>query len=200
MTFEVYVWKSPRPADADEAEALLRAWSDAGGGKPVAGEADTSEIDPSRSPFEPSDDVRWFSRELSGDFPPVWSPDRPAKREHPDRLVVMPFEQEAASELLGEVYGIAAKYDLIVYDPQRRSVHQPLADMAAYASATFWPRGAIQAAVAGAGGAVLAVAGWFLGIPILSGVGIVIGLFLVVMAIFTFVHQGGVALRSRRSG
>jgi hypothetical protein len=60
MSPTVYVWKSPVPADGEEAEALLRAEA-----------------------FEPSDDVRWFSREMTGDAPPVWNPDRPATRLRP---------------------------------------------------------------------------------------------------------------------
>ena len=197
MPFELYIWKSPRPADADEADALLQAWSDAGGGHPRAGFAEPSEVDPGKAPFDVSDDVVWFSREMSGDAPPVWSPDRPATRPHPTRLVSVPLAGEDAQETAGDVYGLAAKYDLVVYDPQQRRVHPPLADMAAHASATFWPRGAVQAFLAGAAGAVLAVVAWFLGIPILSGIGIVIGAFLVLMSVYTFIHEGRIAVRSR---
>lgn len=53
-----------------------------------------------------------------------------------------------------------------------------LEEMAAYASATFWPRGAIRAAVAGAVGGLLAVGAWLIGIPLLSGVLVLIGGFL----------------------
>ena len=62
--------------------------------------------------------------------------------------------------------------------------------MAAHASATFWPGGAIQAAVAGGIGGVIAVVAWFLGIPLLSGVLVVVGGFMVVMAVYTFIHEG----------
>ena len=56
MTFELYVWKSPRDLDADHVDALLEAWRAAGG-------------DPAASPFEPSDDVGWFYLELTKDEP-----------------------------------------------------------------------------------------------------------------------------------
>ena len=78
-------------------------------------------------------------------------------------------------------------------------IHLPLEDLAAYASATFWPAGAIQAAVAGGVGLIIAGVAFFLGIPILSGIAIVIGLFLFVMAIYTFVHEGRKAMRARRA-
>jgi hypothetical protein len=176
MAAELYVWKAPVPSDADDARSLVLDWREAG----AAGR------------FEPSDDVTWFSRELTGDAPPVWNPDRPATRPHPDRVAVVPLEvagPEELRELLAEVYGLATKYDLVVYDPQRGTVNRPQAELAAYASATFWPRGAIRAFLAGAAGAILAAVSWVLGIPILSVVGILIGGFLVVMAVFTFVHE-----------
>jgi hypothetical protein len=67
--------------------------------------------------------------------------------------------------------------------------------MAAHASATFWPAGAIQAAVAGGVGGVIAVVAWFLDIPLLSGILVVVGGFLVVMAVYTFIHEGRKAAR-----
>ena len=41
---------------------------------------------------------------------------------------------------------------------------------------------------------------WFLGIPVLSGIAIVIGGFLFVMAVYTFVHEGRKAMKARRTG
>jgi len=55
---------------------------------------------------------------------------------------------------------------------------------------TFWPGGAIRAAVAGGVGAVMAVAAFFLRIPILSGVAMVVGAFLFRGAIYTFIQAG----------
>lgn len=191
MSAALFVWKGPIPADAEEAAALVRQWQEAGG---TAAAAASAEL------FEPSDDVEWFSRELTGDAPPIWNPDKPATREHPVRIIAVPLEAgsaEALRETLEEVYGLATKYDLVVYDPIRGVVTQPLQAMAAYASATFWPRGAIRAFLAGAGGAILAAVAWFLGIPILSGLGIVIGLFLFVMAVFTFAVEGRATMRRR---
>jgi len=42
--------------------------------------------------------------------------------------------------------------------------------------------------VAGIAGAVIAVGAWLLGIPIVSGVVAVIGGFMFVMAVYTFIH------------
>lgn len=190
MRPELYVWKAPVPRDAGEAEALVGAWRESAAGA-VGGTA--------AGPFESSDDVTWFSRELTGDAPPVWNPDRPATREHSDRIVVVPLEVASEAELrsvLSDVFGLATKYDLVVYDPLRGAVNRPQAELAAYASATFWPRGAIRAFVAGAGGALLALAAWIVGVPILSGIAIAIGVFLFSMAVYTFLHEGRIRLRA----
>jgi hypothetical protein len=200
VTFDLYAWKSPRDLDADGIEALLEDWHAAGG-------------DPATSPFEPSSDVGWFYLELTKDEPelgassdalpnasktPIWlgtTPEPP-----PARVVRIPVAAATPTDALDLVYGLAAKYDLVVYDTRDRGIHLPLEDLAAYASATFWPAGAIRAAVAGGIGLVIAVVAWFLGIPVLSGIAIVIGGFLFVMAVYTFIHQGRTVMKGRRPG
>jgi hypothetical protein len=190
MTSDLYVWKAPRVKDADEAEALLKRWQESGG-------------DPGESPFEPSTDVAWFYRELMKDVPgivassdavpnpsatPIWLATTPEPQ--PARIVAISLAPTMPRDSLEAIYGLAAKYDLVVFATVSRRVHVPLEAMAAHASATFWPAGAIQAAVAGGIGAVIAVAAWFLGIPVLSGILVVIGGFMVVMAAYTFIHEG----------
>ena len=69
--------------------------------------------------------------------------------------------------------------------------------MAEHASATFWPNGAIQAGVAGLAGLAAAAVAFALSIPVVSGIVIVIGGFLAVMSIYTFVHEGRAAMRRR---
>jgi hypothetical protein len=92
-----------------------------------------------------------------------------------------------------------ADYDLVVCDARRRRQHHPLAELAEHASATFWPAGALQAGVAGAVGAAIAVGAWLLEIPVLSGAAVIVG-FLFLMAVLTFVHVGSKALATRRGG
>jgi hypothetical protein len=188
VAFDLYAWKSPRDIDVDRAEALLESWR-------------TTGSDPSTSPFEPSTDVGWFHRELMKDVPglvvtsdavpnpstaPIWLA---ATSEPPARLVVISLSPTAPRDTLEAIFGLAAKYDLVLFDARSRRVHLPLAEMGAHASATFWPGGAIQAAVAGGVGGVIAIVAWFLGIPLLSGLLVVVGGFMVVMAVYTFAHQ-----------
>jgi hypothetical protein len=98
-------------------------------------------------------------------------------------------------DALEPIFGLAAKYDHLLFDSRSSRVHLPLEEMAAHASATFWPAGAIQAGVAGGIGGVIAVVAWFLGIPLLSGLLVVVGGFLVAMAVYTFIHEGRKATR-----
>jgi hypothetical protein len=198
VTFDLYAWKSPRDLDADGAAALVQRWHDEG-------------ADPAASPFEPSEDVGWFHRELTRDEPdldivsdaipnpstrPVWLSTDP---EPPARLVAIRLARDTTPDAVNDIFSLGVKYDLVVFDPRAQRVHLPLEEMAAFASATFWPNGAVQAAVAGGFGLVLAIIGWFLPIPIVGWILVIVGGFLFVMAVFTFVHEGRAALRERGS-
>ena len=196
MPVTLYVWNAPRVTDPAEAAELIRSWTEAG---------DAAE----GRPFEASNEVHWFFNELVKDAPEVeatidgahehgtekwwWAAD-PGPT---DRLAVLTLTEATPPGVVSEIFSIAAKYDLVVYDQSHEKVHLPLEAMTAYAEATFWPGGAIQAAVAGLIGAALAVGAWFVAIPILSGIVIVVGGFMAVMSIFTFVHEARRAIRTR---
>lgn len=199
MTFDLYAWKEPRDLDAGRAGALVQGWQDAGG-------------DPATSPFEPSTDVGWFHRELMNDVPgldassdavsnasstPVWLA---TTQEAPARVVAIRLPPASARDALEDVFGLAAKYDLVVFDARSQRLHLPLEELGAHASATFWPAGAIQAGVAGGAGGVVAVAAWLLGVPLLSGVVALAGGFMFVMAVYTFIHEGRQAAGARGRG
>ena len=192
MTFDLYVWKAPRGLDEEQAANLVSPWHEQGG-------------DPATGPFEPSDDVTWFFRELIRDEPdldvttdatpiygklPVWlagaTSDEPAPKTH---VAVIHLPPQPTPGLIDSIFGLATKYDLVVYDPQRPRVYEPMAEMAEYASATFWPRGAIRTVVAGVIGLVIAVGAWVLGIPILNILGVLLGGFLVVLCVVTLAAE-----------
>jgi hypothetical protein len=196
VTFDLYAWKTPRDLDDERAQALVDGWQEAGG-------------DPAASPFDPSTDVGWFLRELVQDEPqveassdavptqtrtPIWlsGTDEPAAR-----VVSVRLAPAMSRGAVDTIFSLAAKYDLVLFDARRGRVHLPLEEIAANASATFWPAGAIKAAVAGGVGGAIAVGAWVLGIPLLSGLVALAGGFMFVMAVFTFVHEGRKAAAAR---
>ena len=196
MTFDLYAWKTPRDIDDERARTLVDGWQEAGG-------------DPAAAPFDPSTDVGWFFRELMRDEPaleassdaiptqtrtPIWLS---GTDEPPARVVGVRMSPATSREAIDPIFSLAAKYDLVLFDARSGRVHLPLEEMAAHASATFWPAGAIQAAVAGGIGGAVAVGAWLLGIPLLSGLVALAGGFMFVMAVFTFVHEGRKAVSSR---
>ena len=197
MPFDLYVWKFPRDLDADRAEALIESWQGTSG-------------DRSLGPFEPSTDVGWFYRELLNDDLPGLEASSDAVPNASRKPILLSATDEPAARVVAmrlspatpidSIVGLAAKYDLVLFDTRSRRIHLPLDEMAAHASATFWPAGAIQAAVVGGIGGVIAVAAWFVGIPLLSGLVAVIGGFMFVMAVYTFAHEGRKAVKARRSG
>ena len=199
MPFDLYVWQSPRDVDDARASALVREWEAAG-------------ADPALGPFEPRRDVGWFHRELVNDrtglelvsdanpnpsTKPTWLSG--GDDEPPARLVAIRITPEATADGLDDVFSLAAKYDLVVFDARSGRVHFPLKELGDV-------RGCHVLAVGRRPGRSRwrlrprdCVIAWIIGIPILSGIVIVIGGFMFVMAVFTFIHAGRKALRERRS-
>ena len=199
MPYDIYVWSAPRDLDADAAGELVQGWEGAGG-------------DPARSPFEPSTDVGWFYRELTKDMPdldamsdgepsrsnkPIWLATEDAQLARIVGINVPRNDPELAQEVLEEVYSLAVKYDVVVFEPGRGAIHLPQVEMGEYASATFWPRGAIRTIVAIVIGVAVAVVAWLLGIPLLSGAVALFAAFMVAIFVFTLIVEGRNALGRR---
>jgi hypothetical protein len=194
MRFDIYAWAAPRDLPPEVAADRIEAWEARGG-------------DPSDAPFEPSSDVAGFYREVENglrDLPgfeivadaqphrgrgPVWLQTEPPPPAHVAVIRFPPGSETALGGVLTDIYGVATKFDLVVLDANQGTIHQPLAEIAAFASATFWPHGAIRAAIAGVGGLLAAIAAYLIGIPIVSGLVIVVGLFLFLLTVVTFVGE-----------
>lgn len=197
----LYLWAGPRDLDAAQAAELVAAWQARGG-------------IPRESPFSESTSVGWFVRELKQDHPelvletdavptitstPVWMS---GSNEPPARVVVIRDYPSVASVVHDDVISLATKYDLAVFypdGPNGPTLQFPLKSLEEYAAATFWPNGARRAATAGASGTIVAIVAWVLGIPIVSGILVVIGGFLALLAVLTFVREGRRAI-ARRAG
>lgn len=193
MRYDIYAWGAPRDLSAEAAADRIEQWEARGG-------------NPSDAPFEPSSDVAGFFRELEHDFRglpgfevvadaeahtgrgPVWLQTDPPPPAH-IAAVRLPRDHDALRDVLADIYGTATKFDLVLLDTNRGVIQEPMAEMSAYASATFWPYGAIRGAIAGGAGLVAAVAAYLVGIPIVSGLVIVVGLFMFVLSVVTFVAE-----------
>ena len=198
MRFDVYAWSAPRELSAEEAAARIAAWEMAAG---------EDGPDPATAPFEPSSDVAGFYRELESDLRdlpgveiiadaephrgrgPVWLQTDPPPPAHIVAVRLPRGSEHAVRSVLDDLYGIGTKFDLILLDANNGVIHEPMAEMAAYADATFWPGGAIRAAVFGVGGLLAAIAAYVIGIPIVSGLVILVGLFLFVLTVSVFVND-----------
>ena len=202
MRHDLYAWAGPRELTAEDAAERIEQWEARGG-------------DPADAPFEPSSDVAGFYRELEHDLRgmegfeiladaephtgrgPVWLQTDPPPPAHVAAVTLPRTSPDDAREALADLYGTATKFDLIVLDALHGVLHQPMAEMEAYASATFWPAGAIRAVVAGGIGLVAAIAAYLIVIPIVSGIVIVVGLFMFVLTVVTFVAEA--RKRTRRA-
>jgi hypothetical protein len=197
--FALLVWAEPKDIDSYTARGRVAEWVARGG-------------DPAGSPFEPSTDVAWFHRELANEFPemdlttdaqhrprgriPPWLAGALEDDELPPARVVGVRLADDSRGVIDSVFGLALKYDLVLFDPQSGQLTRPHQVMSAHASATFWPAGAIRSVLAGVVGIILAVCGWVLGIPIIGWLLILIGAFLVVLSVATLVAEGRKRLRA----
>jgi uncharacterized membrane protein len=181
MSYDLMVWKGPVVATGEEADELLRR---------SYAEGDAV--------FEQSPDVLRFYDELTERYPPLesfpeselvagtavtyWS-DSP---ERSDRVVAMSLQWGVPDDVVEFIGDLATKHGLVLFDPAGPDVHRPgVPDE----RTPFGAAGTVQTIVAGLAGLLLAVVAWLLSIPILSGILIVIGLFLGLMAGYTLVRE-----------
>jgi hypothetical protein len=192
MRYDIYAWAAPRDLSPEDAADRIEDWEARGG-------------DPALAPFEPSSDTAGFYRELESDMRdlpgfeivadaephrgrgPVWLQTEPAPPAHIVALRLPRGSDSALRSVLNDVYGIGTKFDLILLDAANAVLHEPMAEMGAYADATFWPSGAIRAAFFGGLGLLAAVAAYLIGIPIVSGLVMIVGLFMFVLTVSVFV-------------
>jgi hypothetical protein len=200
MRHDIYAFAAPRDLSVEQLTERLEAWEGAGG-------------EPATAPFEPSSDVAGFYREIEHDLRgipgfgivadatphtgrgPVWLQTEPAPPAHVAALRLPRGTPDALTAVLDDVYGTAAKFDVMLFDANRGVLHEPLAAMGAHADATFWPGGAVRGIVVGSGGLVAVIAAWVVGIPLVSGVVVIVGGFLFALAALTLVAETRKRLR-----
>lgn len=169
---DLYVWKGPVASSEDEANDLL------------VGDPDL---------FEPSDDVVRFYDELLARYPALesfcedeidtaetyWS----VTPERSDRLIGMNLRWRVSDQMLNAIVELARKHELVLYDPQVPPRARRVADRADPPDPLVLRQALIGLLI----GAVLVVGGWVVPIPVLDWIAIVIGAFLVLMALYSVV-------------
>jgi hypothetical protein len=194
MRFDIYAWAAPRDLSVEDAVARIEAWEAEGG-------------DPATAPFEPSSDVSGFYMEVEHDLRemaelhvvadaephtgrgPVWLRTDPSPPAHVAAIRLPRTTPDELRDALSIVYGTATKFDLVFLDANQGRIHRPLAEMSAYASSTFWPMGAIRAVIVAIVGLLAAIGAYVIGIPIVSGLVIIVGVFLAVLSVVTLVAE-----------
>jgi hypothetical protein len=194
MRYDIYAWAAPRDLSVEDAVERIEAWEAEGG-------------DPAKAPFEPSSDTAGFYREVEHDLRdmaelhivadaephtgrgPVWLQTDPAPPAHVAAIRLPRTTPEELREAVSIVYGTATKFDVVFLDANQGVIHRPMEEMSAYASATFWPMGAIRAVLVGLAGLAAAIVAYLVGIPIVSGLVIIVGIFLFVLSVATLVAE-----------
>jgi hypothetical protein len=116
VSFDLYVWGSPQPATAEQAERICRELA--------AGNTSSVNADAR---------VQGFARELLGQFPALesladeeleassWSMTPEISASH----VIMTISWSRAQEVAEFVFALAASRGLVCFDPQASVVHNP---------------------------------------------------------------------------
>ena len=182
----------------DGAAALVERWQAAGG-------------DPAASPFESTTEsggsIASSPRITRGSTRrpmPCAAPARPRSgcpgvMSRPARVVAIRLTPAAAHDELDSIFGLAAKVRPgRVRRTERRPPPAPPGAGRVHQRQVL-ARGRDPGGGRRRDGAVIAVVAWILGIPLLSGILMIVGGFLFVMAVYTFVHEGRKTMRARRS-
>jgi hypothetical protein len=190
MSYDLLFWKAPVVRDEDKARALTHRW-----------------LEDETGPFEASDDVLRFYDDVLAKYPPLESYSMDELRRSPavshwsetpersDRLVVMSFSWSVPGEVIDTVIALARQHELVLYDPQGPHVQAPgESDEATPVGVADFVWGTLV----GIAGALVALVAWLASVPILSGIFVVGGAFLALMAILTLVHDVRESLSSRR--
>jgi len=161
MSMDLYVWKRPMVSE-DAAPQLLERFYE---------EGDTSA-------FEPSEDVSRFYDELVAMYTDF-------EGERSDRIIDLSLSWIVPDDILNGIVALAQKHDLVLYDPQGPSFHSPVELLVEPIRRD--PAVLRQTLIGLLIGVVLVVGGWFVPLPVLNWIALVIGVLMVAMALYSIV-------------
>jgi len=163
------LWKAPVVDDADEAERLLQPYYDRS----------------DDSAFEPSADIATVSTELLRRFPEAqggpWADSPP---EQTDRLLFLSIRWGADNAVIDAIVELAREHRLVLYDPQGPDVALP--DDPVDTGPAPPPTLVDYLTIVGIGLAAAGVfwLGWWIDVPVLDWILMIIGGFLVSVVVF----------------
>lgn len=177
MSYDLVAWKAPRVTDEEEAARLVKRYF----------ESDDA------TPFGVSSDVEGFYADLMKKYP-LPDPANPyhvasdqtqwaIECEPSDRVLVLSLSWSTPGEIVDEIVALARARDLVLFDPQGDSIYSPELPL----EPEDIPGQVRQALGAGAAGAGIFVAAFYIPWRILSWPIMAASGFLVVMSIYTLV-------------
>jgi hypothetical protein len=170
------LWKAPVVDDPDEAEALLEAYYE-------------NEDD---SAFEPSEDISRVREELLRRFP---APGERADASNPwadfppeetDRLLLLSIRWGADNAVIDDTVALAREHELVVYDPQGPAVYLP-SDPIEPEPFRLGFADYAKTSLLVLAGVILFAAGWWLPVPVLNWLLMIVGGFVTIVAVFLLV-------------
>jgi hypothetical protein len=178
VSMTLVLWKAPVVDDPDEAKALLKPYYE-------------NEDD---SAFEPSEDIARVRAELLHRFPDdASSESEPSSPwadfppEETDRLLLLSIRWGAEDAILDDTMALAREHGLVLYDPQAPHVFLPSDPIG---EAEPLPIGFAEYAktiLFVLAGVALFASGWWLPIPVLNWLLMIVGGFLTIVAVFLLV-------------
>jgi hypothetical protein len=166
------LWKGPVVEEPDEAEALLKPYYEHG----------------DESGFEPSPDVATVARELLRRFPD--DEDGPwgdAAVEESDRILYLNIRWSASDAFMDAITDLAREHELVLYDPQGPDLHLPNEpiDNTPVPEPGLGDRLKILLLTIPA--AALVWLGWWIDVPVLGWLLMIMGAFFLAVIVYVFV-------------
>ena len=164
------LWKAPVVDDPDEAERLL---------KPYYERADDSA-------FQPSADIATVSNELLRRFPDAedgpWADAAPP--DEIDRVLLLTIRWGADNAVIDAITELARQHELVLYDPQGPDVHLPSDPVEAGPIPPPRLVDHLKIVLMGLAAAGVFWLGWWIEVPVLDWLLMIIGGFFVAVVVF----------------
>jgi hypothetical protein len=171
MSMTLILWKAPLVDDPDEAESLLQRYHESG----------------DDSAFEASPDIAKMADELRARFPvgeeSPWASFPPRQT---DRILVLDIRWAADNEVVDEVAELARDYELVLYDPQGPDLTVPGQEVEPAPDERIRVVDYLKILPMGLVAAGVFWLGWWIDVPVLNWILMIVGGFFVSVIVFLF--------------